>query len=290
VGAARFSGDTELYGSDIKILEVMDANYIPEGYPPSFEVRTSKGQKCFEPVVRNREELDDILNEGSSESIQRMVKAFFPFRKGSLTLIDTTFERFHGGPNRELARKLALELAEGQNPNRFSRDPYLQLEKYYSGIGEEDDAVRMHRRGHSALRENAKAHRDPDKEGTVKWSWYKIWVIDLGLKYLTGYGTRAWLAVVYLLPLLAIGTFAFCGDHTLLKKSDFSNVGYISPGHSFAYSLDLLIPVLSFPLTDSWIPNHTWGKIISVIAVLAGWLLVPLFIAAWTGLIRPRNQ
>jgi uncharacterized protein YjbI with pentapeptide repeats len=320
LGAAYFSGDAELYGSDIKILELMDANYVPKGYPPSFEVRTSKEQEGFDSVVRDRKELDNILNQGTNEttqrivetcypfvkgnsaliddiferneSIKRLVEAFFPFRKDSLTLIDTTFQRFHGGPNRELARKLALKLVQEQVPKRFSRDPYLQLEKYYAGIGEEDDAVKMHRRGHSALRENAKNYRSrhPDKTGTVKWSWYKIWVIDFALKHLTAYGTRAWLAVLYLLPLLVIGTIVFCGNHTLLTKGDLENVGPVSPGHSFAYSLDLLIPVLTFPLTDSWVPSHTWGKIISVIAVLAGWLLVPLFIAAWTGLIRPRNQ
>jgi hypothetical protein len=320
LGGACFSGDTGLFGSNINILELMDANYFPEDYPPSFKVRTSKEQEeeGFKAVVSDRQKLNKILNQGTSENIQRIieacypflkdksalidtifernenikrkVEAFFPFREGSLTLSDTTFERFHGGPNGELARRLALKLAKEQVSTRFSRDPYLQLEKYYARIGEEDDAVKMHRRGHSALRENAKDYRNSDKEGNVKWSWYKIWVTDLGLKYLTGYGSRAWLAVVYLLPLLMIGTFVFCGDNTLLTKGDLDKVGYVSAGHSFAYTLDLLIPVLTFPLTDSWVANHTWGKIISVIAVLAGWLLVPLFIAAWSGLIRPRNQ
>ncbi len=321
IGAACFRADAELYGSDIKILELMDANYDPEvGYPPSFMVRTSKDQRGFTSIVGDRKELDNSLNKGTNEtfkrimkvcyplmkshstrietifeqnkSIDRLVERLFPFREDSLTLVDTSFQRFHGGPNRELARKLALKFVEEQDPKRFSRDPYLQLEKYFAGIGEEDDAVKMHRRGHSALRENAKNHRNrhPGKKGNVKWSWYKIWVIDFALKHLTGYGTRAWLAVLYLLPLLIIGTYVFCGNHTLLTKGDLENVGPISVGHSFAYSLDLLIPVLTFPLTDSWVPSHTGGKIFSVIAVLAGWLLVPLFIAAWTGIIRPRNQ
>jgi hypothetical protein len=267
----------------------MDANHVPEGYPLSLKVRTSKEQEGFDSVVRDQEELDNILNQGTNETIQRivetcypfvkgdsalidnifernesvkrLVEALFPFQKDSLTLIDTTFQRFHGGPNGELARKLALKLVEEQVPKRFSRDPYLQLEKYYAGIGEEDDAVKMHRRGHSALRENAKNNRSrhPDKTGNVKWSWYKIWVIDFALKHLTGYGTRAWLAVLYLLPLLVIGTIVFCGNHTLLTKGDLENVGSVSPGHSFAYSLDLLIPVLTFPLTDSWVPSHSWG-------------------------------
>jgi hypothetical protein len=290
MGGACFDGDTELYGSDIKILELMDANYHPDGYPPSFRVRRSKEPGGFELVVGDRAELDRILNEGSDKDIRRMVEAFFPFRKdASLNLVDITFERFHGGP-RELARKLASKLVEEQDPMRFSRDPFLQLEKYYSGIGEEDDAIKMHRRGHCAIRENAKDYWHPGKHGNVKWSWYKIWVIDLCLKYVTGYGTRAWLAILYLVPLLAVGTVVFWGDNTLLVKGDQSTVGHVTLGHSFAYSMDLLIPVLTFPLTDSWVPNHTWGKIISVIAVLAGWLLVPLFVAAWTGLIRPRNQ
>jgi hypothetical protein len=318
LGGACFRGDTELYGSNIKILEFMDANYLPENYPPSFQMRTSKAKKGFESMVSDQAKLDDILNKGKNESIQhiietcfpslqgrsalidcifernesirRTVEAFFPFRESSLTLIDTTFERFHGGPNGELARRLALKFVEEQVPRRFSRDPYLQLERYYSGIGEEDDAVRMHRRGHSALRDNAKDYRNPGKEGRVKWSWYKIWVTDFGLKYVTSYGTRAWLAVMYLIPLLLFGTLLFCGEETLLAKSEISYVKDVSLGHSFAYTLDLLIPVLTFPLTDTWVPSHKLGKIFSVIAVLAGWLLVPLFIAAWTGIIRPRNR
>src|SRR3712207_8112086 len=63
----------------------------------------------------------------------------------------TTLFRSHGGPNRELAREFALSLSEGQDPTKFSRDPYLQLEKYYSSIGEEDDALDIHYRGHCAL-------------------------------------------------------------------------------------------------------------------------------------------
>jgi hypothetical protein len=95
---------------------------------------------------------------------------------------------------------------------------------------------------------------------------------------------------MYLVPLLLFGTLLFRGEGTLLAKSKITYVEDVSLGHSIAYTLDLLIPVLTFPLTDTWVPSNTLGKIFSVIAVLAGWLLVPLFIAAWTGLIRPRNQ
>jgi len=60
-----------------------------------------------------------------------------------LNLTGTTFERFHGGPSEELAQSLALKLADGQDPTKFSMDPYLQLRNHYLKIGDERKATEL---------------------------------------------------------------------------------------------------------------------------------------------------
>jgi len=116
----------------------------------------------------------------------------FPF-EDYLDLRECTFSRFRS-PQDELER--AMELANAQDPTKFSRDPYLQLEKYYESIGNDAQARRIYYQGRCELRENAKAQNN--------WSSLKSFT-DLVWKVLTGYG-------VDIRPLLLISsTFLVIG-------------------------------------------------------------------------------
>jgi hypothetical protein len=44
-----------------------------------------------------------------------------------------------------------MKLAGAQDPPIFSRDPYLQLEKYYNSIGNDIQARRVYYQGRCAL-------------------------------------------------------------------------------------------------------------------------------------------
>ena len=224
---------------------------------------------------------------------QLLREELFPFRPDTLTLTDIRFERFHGGPNRELAWELALRFCEGQDPEKFSRDPYMQLEKYYNSIGEDDDALDIHYRGHCALRENAKASRSKSRDGRVNWPWPKIWTTDLVWKWLTGYGQKMHRLLVTFLVFVTAGTIAFWSQQTLVLPP----AGKITAGDQqgwpvfldrIVYSVDLLIPVLDLRAGDTRIVDSAlWFY--EVVHIFAGWLLVALLIA-WITAIAKGNR
>jgi hypothetical protein len=56
----------------------------------------------------------------------------------------------------------------------------------------------------------------------------------------------------------------------------------------FWYSFDLLTPFIDLHLADSWMPRQDWhfGRIYAHVHRIVGWILVPIGIAAITGIIK----
>jgi hypothetical protein len=348
LGGSRFSKGVELYNTESKILELIDANYpiqshhlmarlatVPEKYEAeeserekasafeaeNFAVVVTKGAKLEQMFGNPGSKLKPLKNfhklrkinkfkEWSNQDDERdlIVERLFSFKPGRLNLTDISFERFHGGPNRNLAWELAHKLLEAQDPCRFSRDPYLQLEKYYTAIGEEDDANDMHYEGHCALRNNARSRRKDPKKGRVSWSRRKIWGPDFVWKWSAGYGQKMYRLLILFLVFVAVGTVIFWPDKALvvppgatpsIKKQQIS----WKPADRVAYSVDLLLPVLDLRTGDARIPNYTWkrvpqwaeiiglrrGEILKyyeVFHIFAGWLLIGLLLAWITAKAR----
>jgi hypothetical protein len=298
LGASCFEGEAEFYDSYIKILELLDANY--NQYP--LRIRTAEERDGFATIVETKDELEQkfkhiafkpvasILQTRRLQERKRTIEELFPFRPDTLNLTDISFERFHGGPNRELAQDLALRLSEGQDPTKFSRDPYLQLEKYYRSIGEDDDALDIHYRGHCALRRNAKASRSKSQEGRVHWSRLKIWTTDFLWKWLTGYGQKMHRLLLMTLLFVAAGTIVFWSANALtlppgVEGSVQSQQGWPKPIDRIVYSIDLLIPVIDLRARDVRIADSArWFY--EVVHIFAGWLLVALLIAWITSVAR----
>jgi hypothetical protein len=53
----------------------------------------------------------------------------------------------------------------------------------------------------------------------------------------------------------------------------------------FGYSLDELLPVVNLHLADQWRPANGWRRAYLAVHVLVGWVLIPLLIGAFTGLL-----
>src|SRR5918994_1092773 len=301
LGASRFEGEAELYDSDIKILELIDANYHLERKHP-LEIRTTEERDDFATIVQTKDELERIfkpitvrwvaskLKTRKFRGRKRTVEELFPFKPNKLTLTGISFERFHGGPNRELAWELALKFCEGQDPTRFSRDPYLQLKKYYSSIGEDDDALDIHYRGRCALRKNAKASRSRSKKGRVHWSWPKIWITDSIWKWSTGYGQKMYRLLLTFAVLVAFGTAVLWSDRALTPLPEAARSVQEQQGSPklvdrMVYSVDLLIPVLDLRAGDARIVDSVrW--LYEVFLIFAGWLLIALLIAWITAVAK----
>ena len=271
---AGFKGKVELYNVTIKIIEMIEDMEWREALTDMMEKQRFEGSiygsNRFMPKLALRE-----------NSLELAEAAIFPFKAAnSLTLNDISFERFHAGPTKKLARNLALRFVEVQDVERFSRDPHLQLERYYKNIGDEAEARKLHYKGHCAFRANTKNHRGPGGWTRKQSAW------DLFLNVSVGYGLQAWRLLFPLLFILAVGLMVFSQPEALVTKADGVVIKAASVWHGLAYSFDLLIPVLTFPPADQWAPNGYEREIFAVFEVVIGWLFVPLMIAAWSGIIR----
>jgi hypothetical protein len=219
----------------------------------------------------------------------------FPFTEGSLDLRECTFKRFSG------SEQEAMNFAKAQDPTKFSRDPFLQLEKYYESIGNDAQARTTYYQGRRALRNNVRM-----ENSSTRWSWGRH-VADELLRVLTGYGVRTWrllfpisffilLGLVVFLPSNALdateaettATSRNAGEKSATKGSpsrvdqNDQEAGLLD---GIAYDLDVFLPV-DLGAAGQWEPGQEWRRIYLVIHSLMGWLLVPLLVASLAGIIR----
>jgi hypothetical protein len=138
---------------------------------------------------------------------------------------------------------------------------YEQLAASYRRIGD-DDAAR--------LVQLAKQRR----LRTTR-SWYgRIWgyVQDATV----GYGFRPLRAAVWLLSLLAVGSIAYALHHPHALKA--SEAPHFNP---VFYTLDLLLPVISFGQEDAFAPDG-WYQYLSYALIITGWILATTVVTGVT--------
>src|SRR5215203_514680 len=271
---AGFKGKVELYNVTIKIIEIIEDMEWRKALADLMERQRFEGSiygsYCFMHKL--------ALQKNSLEVAEA---AIFPFKAAnSLTLNDISFDRFHAGPTKKLARNLALRFVDVQDLKRFSRDPHLQLERYYKAIGDEAEARKLHYKGHCAFRTSTKNRLGPGGWTRKQSAW------DLFLNVSVGYGLQAWRLLFPLLFILVVGIMVFSQPEALVTKADDSVIKAASMWRGLAYSFDLLIPVLTFPPADQWAPEGYKREMFAVFEVIVGWLFVPLMIAAWSGIVR----
>ncbi|MFD5583006.1 membrane-associated oxidoreductase [Streptomyces sp. NPDC127063] len=138
---------------------------------------------------------------------------------------------------------------------------YEQLTAAYRRIGD-DHAVR--------LVQLAKQRRH---RRTLPW-YGRMW--GLVQDVTVGYGFRPLRAAVWLLSLLAIGSAAFALHHPQPLKA-----GEAPPFNPVFYTLDLLLPVLSFGQESAYAPRGGY-QALAYALVLTGWILASTVIAGVT--------
>jgi hypothetical protein len=55
---------------------------------------------------------------------------------------------------------------------------------------------------------------------------------------------------------------------------------------SFAYSLDLFLPVVNLRIDERWQPQGLEREMYALVHSMVGWILVPLLVASLAGIIR----
>ncbi|MEU9332585.1 membrane-associated oxidoreductase [Streptomyces sp. NPDC048290] len=166
-------------------------------------------------------------------------------------------------PGEPAARRLPLLERDGDGYVPFA---YEQLTAAYRRIGDDDAARRV---------QLAKQRR---RRTTLAW-YGRVWGVVQDVT--VGYGFRPLRAGGWLLSLVAVGALVFglCPPRPL-KPSE-------APGFDpVFYTLDLLLPVISFGQESAFAPDG-WYQKLSYMLILAGWVLASTVVA---GVARILNR
>ena len=149
----------------------------------------------------------------------------------------------------------------------YSPQPYMELEKF----------LRTHGNPQKADEVYIAMHRGERKQ----LSWWKQ-PFDVLLDVLVGYGRKPWRAVVGVLILAVAGAFAFTRGS--MEPEDKSTDTWYNP---FWYSLDLLSPI-DLGIAKKWRASESHNRLRDYAQIhrFLGWILIPLVVAAITGLIK----
>lgn len=182
----------------------------------------------------------------------------------------------------------------------YSTQPYLMLEQSLTAsgdIGRANDAyIRM--------RNREREHRVLNPRSPVN-----TWVGRFGdevLNVLVGYGREPWHAGVFAIGFTLLGMLIFRPGKMVEQKSEPDSSNHDADGSkpgankteaknepkkhysSFWYSLDVLAPAIELGADKAWQPNPEWwfGRTYSYVHRIAGWILLPLILAALTGIVH----
>jgi hypothetical protein len=153
-----------------------------------------------------------------------------------------------------------------RDPEGFHPQPYEQLAAYLRRIGRDDIA----RRCHLAKQRARRHHLNPISR---MWGVLLDWTV--------GYGYRPWIAAVWLVLLVALGTVVFghYHPHTLRQPDERPHF------HAFIYTLDLMLPIETFGQRSAWDPLG-WSRWLAWGLTGAGWILATALISGIARVLR----
>jgi hypothetical protein len=175
----------------------------------------------------------------------------------------------------------------------FDRQPYSQLEKTLRSMGRDRDADEVYL---AKRRAETKQHWDDNN-----WlGWFGLWIYGS----VANYGVAPLRLLFYPIALLALGTAFFTRPGAATIRRDETNEAHTyslppTKWEALCLSIRLFLPV-DIPLARRWVVTEQlisvgptiWGLTIRPTTFatfglrLAGWVLVPLGIAALSGLLR----
>ncbi|WP_431918600.1 hypothetical protein [Nonomuraea jabiensis] len=143
----------------------------------------------------------------------------------------------------------------------YQPQPYEQLAAVYRRHGH-DEAAR------DVLLAKQRRRRAGQRLGARLWGHLQDWTV--------GYGYRPYRAALWLAALLLVGTVAFA-----LHRPPAFKPGESPPFNAFLYTLDLLLPIVSFGQESAFGPRdlHQW---LAAALIAAGWILTTTILAGLT--------
>ncbi len=239
-------------------------------------------------------------------------------------MVGSTYEAVFGPT--ELGFRLSWLRQTANIEASFHPQPYQQLAKFYRETGQRYEAreilvakeIEQRKATRKAIRERkarTESWMQPDVLATAKLA------MDTGSRFVAGYGYKplrslGWIAGLVCLTMLAAFATWNAGDFApnspvVLTSQDWKTIAdgpsenpaaewsdALAPGkdyetfYSFAYALDVVVPVLDLGQTDAWAPSPgrgAWGYwmfYLQKIFIVLGWVVTAIAAAAISGMIR----
>lgn len=287
-----------------------------------------QGARFKRPVTLKRDKISDTLNLNRATFCDSV--SFYGTRIGRLRLRNSWFKR-RGVDLRECTFEshAGFELLGFQDngkphevlawivdSQKFSMDPYLQLEQNYNRNGDENKARAIYRQGRRRSRQNAWTvfrlnHRAYGEAMEAEnrddeWPWSRK-LSDYILDYLTGYGLRIGRLFLIAAVFILLGFVVFSLGNTLVEVD--ASGSSVSPSETlvastappedqnaygfwrrsadrFTYSVDLFIPLVKLGVDERWEPNGWGSQTYAFVHMFVGWLVVPLLLASLAGIFK----
>jgi hypothetical protein len=188
-------------------------------------------------------------------------------RAASAQLLRDPSRYWRAAPKETESHEALLKLA---SQAAYTADVYGNLEAFFSRQGYRQDADRAFVAG----------KRRERKENLHGLGWLGSWLLD----GLVGYGRRPWQAGIPCAVLVALGCVLFSPKKMEPQNPEDTPRVY----NRFWYSLGLFLPVVNLQAGNVWKPkaDQTFLRSYMRVHILLGWILVPLVLAALTGLIK----
>jgi hypothetical protein len=126
-------------------------------------------------------------------------------------------------------------------------------------------------------------HANREKQwaaGAANWPWVAF---DSFQEYVLGYGRSALTPFLWSCLFVLLGSFAFRKRDNMIGVED----GGKPPEFSAAwYSLELFLPVVDLGMAKAWRPSTRLLQTYARVHEIAGWVLIPVALAAITGVVR----
>jgi uncharacterized protein YjbI with pentapeptide repeats len=187
-----------------------------------------------------------------------------------------SYKYIRAAPEELDSHKALLKLA---NQSAYSAEVYSKLEEFFLRQGYRGDADKVFIAGKRRERKEYFYSAFGSSFGTSVGYWFR-WLGSWMLYLLVGYGRRPWQAGIACAVVIALGCVLFSPN-----KMEPQTPRVYS---RFWYSLNLFLPVVDLQAGKVWKPkaDQTFLRNYMRVHILLGWILIPLVVAALTGLIK----
>jgi uncharacterized protein YjbI with pentapeptide repeats len=191
-----------------------------------------------------------------------------------------TYQYISAARDEAESHKMLLKLV---NQSAYSADVFSRLEDFFLREGYSRHADEAFIAGKLRVRERYTPSGRSVGEYFLSGDWLR-WLGSTMLYLLVGYGRRAWQAAIPCAALIALGCILFSPNKMEAQNPEETPRVY----SRFWYSVGLFLPFVDLQANKGWKPkaDQTFLRNYMQVHTLLGWVLIPIVLAALTGLIK----